>query len=108
MSHILMVSSSEQLTRMLWLSGLKATQFTTSLLKHTKLVLTQDRNYSLEREGTYLCPLRVDNIDPAVMSHILMVLSREPLTRMLGLSGLKAKQFTRSLLKHTKLGLRTR
>jgi hypothetical protein len=46
--------------------------------------------------------LRVDNIDPDVMSHILMVLSREQLTRMLGLSGLKATPITQSLLKHTK------
>ena len=57
--------------------------------------------YSLEREGAYLCPLRVDRHDPEVMSHILMVLSLEPLTRMLGLSGLKATQLTPRLLKHT-------
>ena len=106
MSHILMVSSQEPLTRMLGLSGLKATQFTSLLLKHTKLVLKQDRKYSLEREGTYLCPLRVDTHDPDVMSHILMVLSEEPLTRMLGLSGLKATQLTTPLLKHTKLVLK--
>ena len=46
--------------------------------------------------------LRVDNIDPEAMSHILMVLSSEPLTRMLGLSGLKATHLTQPLLKHTK------
>ena len=54
-------------------------------------------------EGVYLCPLRVDKIDPEAMSHILMVLSQEPLTRMLGLSGLKATHLTPLLLKHTKL-----
>ena len=36
--------------------------------------------------------------DPEVMSHILMVSSREQLTRMLGLSGFKATQFTWNLL----------
>ena len=46
--------------------------------------------------------LRVDKHDPEVMSHILMVLSQEQLTRMLGLSGLKATHVTRLLLKHTK------
>ena len=54
------------------------------------------------------CPLRVDKHDPEVMSHVLMVLSLEPLTTMLGLSGLKATQFTKSLLKHTKLVLTKR
>ena len=39
MFHILMVSSVEPLTRMFGSSGLKATQFTPDLLKHTKLVL---------------------------------------------------------------------
>ena len=39
-------------------------------------------------------PLRVDKHDPEVMSHVLMVLSSEPLIRMLALSGLKATQFT--------------
>ena len=53
-------------------------------------------------EGTYLCPLTVDTHDPEVRSHILMVLSQEPLTRMLGLSGLKATHLTEPLLKHTK------
>ena len=56
----------------------------------------------------YLSQLRVDKIDPDVMSHILMVLFEEPLTRMLGLSGLKATQLTAFLLKHTKLVLKTR
>ena len=58
--------------------------------------------------GTYLCPLTVDTHDPEVMSHILMVLSWEQLTMMLGLFGLKATQVTPSLLKHTKLVLKTR
>jgi hypothetical protein len=53
----------------------------------------------------YLSQLRVDNIDPEVMSHILMVLSEEQLTRILGLSGLKATQFTPRLLKNNKLVL---
>ena len=52
---------------------------------------------------SYLSQVRVDKIDPEVMSHILMVLSSEPLTRMLGLSGLKATHLTKLLLKHTKL-----
>ena len=56
----------------------------------------------------YLCPLRVDRHDPEVMSHILMVLSQEQLTRMLGLSGLKATHVTKLLLKYTKLVLKTR
>ena len=62
----------------------------------------------MEREGAYLCPLRVDKHDPEVMSQTMMVSSSEPLTRMLGLSGLKATQFTQSLLKHTKLVLTKR
>ena len=51
---------------------------------------------------------RVDKHDPEVMSQTMMVSSSEPLTRMLGLSGLKATQFTQSLLKHTKLVLTKR
>ena len=51
---------------------------------------------------------RVDKHDPEVMSHVLMVLSSEPLTRILGLSGLKATQFTQTLLKHNKLVLTKR
>ena len=39
-------------------------------------------------------PVRVDKHDPEVMSHVLMVLSEEPLTRMLGLSGVKATHLT--------------
>ena len=61
MSHVLMVLSEEPLTRMLGLSGLKATHLTQLLLKYTKLVLTKNRKHSLEGEGAYLCPLRVDN-----------------------------------------------
>ena len=37
---------------------------------------------------------RVDKHDPEVMSHVLMVVSSEALTTILGLSGLKATQFT--------------
>ena len=51
---------------------------------------------------------RVDKHDPELMSHVMMVLSLEPLTTMLGLSGLKTTHFTHSLLKHTKLVLTTR
>ena len=38
--------------------------------------------------------VRVDKHDPEVMSHVLMVVSSEALTTILGLSGLKATQFT--------------
>ena len=51
---------------------------------------------------------RVDKHDTEVMSHVLMVLSEEPLTRMFGLSGLKATQVTQSLLKYNKLVLTNR
>ena len=54
------------------------------------------------------CPLNVERHDPEVMSHVLIVRSVEPLTRMLGLSGLKATQFTPYLLKHNKLVLTKR
>jgi len=43
---------------------------------------------------TNLPTFRVDKHDPEVMSHVLMVLSMEPLTTMLGLSGLKETQVT--------------
>ena len=62
----------------------------------------------MEREAAYLCPLNVERHDPEVMSHVLIVLSSEQLTRMLALSGLKATHLTQSLLKHTKLVLTTR
>ena len=52
-----------------------------SELKHTDLTTAE-------------CPLRVDKHDPEVMSHVLMVLSSEPLATMLGLSGLKATHIT--------------
>ena len=66
---------------MLGLSGLKATQSTMPLLKHTKYkYLKQDKKYSLEREGTYLCPLNVDKQAADVMFQTLMVLSYEQLT----------------------------
>ena len=66
------------------------------------------KNLWENHENYLVCPLRVDKHDPEVMSHVLMVLSSEPLTTMLGLSGLKATQFTRYLLKHTKLVLTKR
>ena len=50
----------------------------------------------------YLSQVTVDTHDPEVRPHILMVASEEQLTRMLGLSGLKAKHLTEPLLKHTK------
>jgi len=43
--------------------------------------------------------LNVDKHDPDVMFHILMVLSRDQLTRMLGLPGLKATPVTQWLLR---------
>ena len=55
-----------------------------------------------------MCPVRVDKHDPEVMSHVLMVSSAEPLTTILGVSGLKATQFTAYLLKHNKLVLTKR
>ena len=51
---------------------------------------------------------RVDKHDPEVMSHVLMVVSSEALTTILGLSGLKATHFTGYLLKHNKLVLTKR
>ena len=54
----------------------------------------------------YLCPLRVDKHDPEAMSHILMVLSKEPLNRIFGFLGSKATQITSWLLKQTKLVLK--
>ena len=57
---------------------------------------------------SYLLQRRVDKHDPKVMSHILMVWSREQLTRILGFFGSKATQITVLLLKHTKLELKTR
>ena len=56
----------------------------------------------------YLSQVTVDTHDPEVRPHILMVASEEQLTRMLGLSGLKATQFTKWLLKYTKLVLKIR
>ena len=46
----------------------------------------------------YLSQVTVDTHDPEVRPHILMVASEEQLTRMLGLSGLKAKHLTEPLL----------
>ena len=51
--------------------------------------------------------LWVDKLGPEALPHILMVLSYEPLTRMFGFLGSKATQVTPSLLKHTKIVLKT-
>ena len=77
MFQILMVLSSEQLARMLGFWGSKATQRTQLLLTNTKLELNYHRKCSLQRDGTYLCPVNVDWHAPDSMSQILMVLSRE-------------------------------
>ena len=50
--------------------------------------------FPLEHPAATMSPFRVDKHDPEVMSHVLMVLSLEPLTTILGLSGLKATQVT--------------
>ena len=60
-SQILMVSSTEPLARMLGFCGSKATQSTPSLLANTKLELNYHRKCSFQRDGTYLCPVRVDS-----------------------------------------------
>ena len=52
-----------------------------------------------------MCPARVDWHAPDSMSQILMLLSREPLARMLGFWGSNATQDTQSLLTNTKLEL---
>ena len=54
----------------------------------------KDKNIPRIKENYLVCPVRVDKHDPEVMSHVLMVLSLEPLTTMLGLSGLKETQVT--------------
>ena len=103
-SHTLMVQSMLALA-ILPPQGEKDTDITQWLLKNTKLVPNYKRRHSIKGNGSYLCPLRVDKHDPEVMSHVLMVSSLEPLTTILGLSGLKATQFTAYLLKHNKLVL---
>ena len=95
MFQILMVLSCEQLARMLGFWGSKATQRTSSLLTNTKLELNYHRRRCFQRDGTYLCPVRVDKHDPDSMSQILMVSSAEPLARMLGFWGSKATQSTK-------------
>ena len=86
-------------------SELKQTLSTLSLLKNTKSIPIYKRRHSIQGDGTYLCPVRVDWHAPDSTSQILMVLSREPLARMLGFWGSKATQNTRSLLTNTKLEL---
>ena len=77
-------------------SGLKETLTTGALLKNTKSVPIYKRRHSIQGDGTYLCPDRaqVDKHDPDSMSQILMVLSTEPLARMLGFWGSNATQST--------------
>ena len=75
MSQILMVLSAEPLARMLGFWGSNATQSTQLLLANTKLELNYHRKCSVQRDGTYLCPARVDWHAPDSMSQILMVLS---------------------------------
>ena len=41
--------------------GAKHTQFTSSLLKETESVLIHKRRHSIQGDGTYLCPARVDS-----------------------------------------------
>ena len=65
MSQILMVLSPEPLARMLGFLGSNATQSTTSLLTNTKLELNYHRKCSVQRDGTYLCPVNVDFTAPA-------------------------------------------
>ena len=61
MSQILMVLSAEPLARMLGFWGSNATQSTQLLLANTKLELNYHRKCSFQRDGTYLCPARVDS-----------------------------------------------
>ena len=103
MSQILMVLSREPLARMLGFWGSNATQRTQLLLTNTKLELNYHRRRSFQRDGTYLCPVRVDWHAPDSMFQILMVLSSEQLARMLGFWGSKATQRTQPLLANTKL-----
>ena len=83
MSQILMVLSSEQLARMLGFWGSNATQRTQLLLTNTKLELNYHRKCSLQRDGTYLCPVRVDlhsKLPDDPFDQILRVSSSLPLT----------------------------
>ena len=105
MFQILMVLSSEQLARMLGFWGSKATQRIRLLLANTKLELNYHRKRSFQRDGTYLCPARVDWHAPDSMFQILMVLSLEQLARMLDFWGSKATQRTQSLLTNIELEL---
>ena len=92
-SQTLTVLSSLQLAIYLPV-GAKHTQFTSSLLKETKSVLIHKRRHSIQGDGTYLCPVRVDWHAPDLMSQILMVWSSEQLARMLGFWGSNATQRT--------------
>ena len=88
MSQILMVLSSEQLARMLGFWGSKATQSTNLLLTNTKLELNYHRRRCFQRDGTYLCPARVDshsNVPDDPTDQTLTVLSELPETSFLPL-----------------------
>ena len=50
-------------------SELKQTLKTRSLLKNTKSVPIYERRHSIEGDGTYLCPVRVDSTNPVSASH---------------------------------------
>ena len=96
-----MVLSREPLARMLGFWGSKATQSTKPLLANTKLELNYHRKCSLQRDGTYLCPVRVDWSSPDDAFQILTVLSQLPLAICLP-SELKQTLTTLLLLTNTK------
>ena len=75
-------------------SELKQTLTTGPLLKNTKSVPIYKRRHSIQGDGTYLCPVRVDWHAPDSMFQILMVSSSEQLARMLGFWGSNATQRT--------------
>ena len=86
MSQILMVLSAEPLARMLGFWGSNATQYTKLLLTNTKLELNYHRKCSFQRDGTYLCPARVDshsNVPDDPTDQTFRVLSKLPLTSLL-------------------------
>ena len=49
-------------------SELKQTLWTLSLLKNTKSIPIYKRRHSIQGDGTYLCPVRVDFTSPATAS----------------------------------------
>ena len=81
-----MVLSKEPLARMLGFWGSKATQSTQLLLANTKLELNYHRRRCFQRDGTYLCPVRVDshsNVPDDPMDQTFRVWSKLPLTSLL-------------------------